>query len=221
RKLWATLLQERYAPLDPNSLRLRMHCQTSGVSLTAQEPLNNVVRTTIEALAAVLGGTQSLHTNGFDEAWALPSDDAARVARNTQLILQHETDLCETVDPLGGSYAIESLTNQLVEGASRLIAEIEDAGGMLAAIEAGSVQKKIVECATLRQARIDRGIDKIVGVNFQRLSRDTAPKEVRTVDNRAVLEAQRAGLEHLRLTRNAQDVEATLEAVQNCAADPT
>lgn len=221
RKLWATLLQERYAPLDPNSLRLRMHCQTSGVSLTAQEPLNNVVRTTIEALAGVLGGTQSLHTNGFDEAWALPSDDAARVARNTQLILQHETDLCETVDPLGGSYAIESLTNQLVEGASRLIAEIEEAGGMLAAIESGAVQQKIVECATLRQARIDRGMDKIVGVNFQRLSRDTAPKEVRTVDNRAVLEAQCTGLQHLRHARNARDVETTLEAVRNCAADPT
>src|SRR5690606_24912908 len=153
RKLWATLLQERYAPLDPNSLRLRMHCQTSGVSLTAQEPLNNVVRTTIEALAAVLGGTQSLHTNGFDEAWALPSDDAARVARNTQLILQHETDLCETVDPLGGSYAIESLTNQLVEGASPSIAEIEDAGGMLAALESGAVQQQIGECATPPPAR--------------------------------------------------------------------
>lgn len=220
RKLWATLIAERYSPGDPNSLRLRMHCQTSGVSLTAQEPLNNVVRTTIEALAAVLGGTQSLHTNGYDEAWALPSDEAARIARNTQLIVQHETDVCATVDPFGGSYAVEALTEELVSQARGLLAEIEAKGGMLAALETGWVQRRVVECATLRQARLDRGLDKIVGVNYQRLPGDTAPTDLRSVDNQAVLESQRAQLRKLRAGRDQAAVEAALEAVQNCAAEP-
>lgn len=220
RKLWASLLAERYAPHDQNSLRLRMHCQTSGVSLTAQEPLNNIVRTTIEALAAVLGGTQSLHTNGFDEAWALPSDEAARIARNTQLILQHETDVCSTVDPLGGSYAVEALTEELVQQAKTLLSEIEQKGGMLAALETGWVQRRVAECATVRQARLDRGMDKVVGVNYQRLATDTAPGALRNVDNRAVLEARRAELAALRRRRDPHAVAAALQAVGRCAAEP-
>lgn len=219
RVLWASSMRERYAPRDPNSLRLRMHCQTSGVSLTAQEPLNNVVRTTVEAMAAVLGGTQSLHTNGFDEAWALPSDDAARLARNTQLILQHETDLCATVDPFGGAYAMEALTAQLVQQAQHFISQVEAGGGMLAALESGWVQQRIVECATLRQARLDRGLDKQVGVNFQRSPGDGVPAALRTIDNGAVLSAQRAQLAALRQSRNTPHVEETLHAVQRCAAD--
>jgi methylmalonyl-CoA mutase len=219
RKLWATLMSERYAPRDQNSLRLRMHCQTSGVSLTAQEPLNNVVRTTIEALAAVLGGTQSLHTNGFDEAWALPSDEAARIARNTQLVLQHETDVCATVDPFGGSYAMEALTSELVSQARALLVEIETKGGMLAALETGWVQQRVAECATLRQARLDRGLDKVVGVNYQRLVTDTAPSALRSVDNRAVLESQRSQLAALRTRRDDSAVVAALRAVENCASE--
>lgn len=219
RKLWAKVMKERYAPSDVNSLRLRMHCQTSGVSLTAQEPLNNVVRTTVEAMAAVLGGTQSLHTNAFDEAWALPSDDAARLARNTQLILQHETDLCATIDPFGGSYAMEALTTKLVDEAGALIGEIEARGGMLRALESGWVQQRIVECATVRQARLDLGLDKQVGVNFQRLAQDTVPTDLRSVNNAAVLAAQRVQLEKIRRMRNAGEVEAALAAVENCAAD--
>src|SRR5690606_3410472 len=190
------------------------------VSLTAQEPLNNVVRTTIEALAAVLGGTQSLHTNGFDEAWALPSDEAARVARNTQLILQHETDVCATVDPFGGAYAMEALTDDLVRSARELLAELEAKGGMLAALETGWVQRRVSECATLRQARLDRGLDKVVGVNYQRLSDDSAKLVLRSVDNRAVLEAQRQRLAELRKRRDGAAVDAALQAVVNCAANP-
>jgi methylmalonyl-CoA mutase len=218
RVLWASAMRERYAVRDPNSLRLRMHCQTSGVSLTAQEPLNNVVRTTVEAMAAVLGGTQSLHTNGYDEAWALPSDDAARLARNTQLILQHETDLCATIDPFGGSYAMEALTAQLVEQARQFITQVEAGGGMLAALENGWVQQRIVECATVRQARLDRGLDKQVGVNFQRSVDETTPV-LRTIDNGAVLSMMRAQLAALRQRRDAVLVEETLDAVQGCAAD--
>ncbi len=218
RVLWASAMRERYAVRDPNSLRLRMHCQTSGVSLTAQEPLNNVVRTTVEAMAAVLGGTQSLHTNGYDEAWALPSDDAARLARNTQLILQHETDLCATIDPFGGSYAMGALTAQLVEQARQFITQVEAGGGMLAALENGWVQQRIVECATVRQARLDRGLDKQVGVNFQRSVDETTPV-LRTIDNGAVLSMMRAQLAALRQRRDAVLVEETLDAVQGCAAD--
>lgn len=220
RKLWSELMQARHAPKDTNSLRLRMHCQTSGVSLTAQEPFNNVVRTTIEAMAAVFGGTQSLHTNGYDEAWALPSDDAARIARNTQLILQHETDICDTVDPFGGSYAIEALTQRLVDQAAALVAEIDAAGGMLRALETGWVQQRVAECATLRQARLDRGIDKLVGVNYQRQPHDTSPSQLRSVDNAAVLAERSDSLRQLRRTRDAVAVESALEALQNCAANP-
>lgn len=219
RKLWATLIRERYDPSDVNSLRLRMHCQTSGVSLTAQEPLNNVVRTTIEALAAVLGGTQSLHTNAFDEAWALPSDDAARVARHTQLILQHETDVCETVDPLGGSYAIEGLTDELVRQGKTFIDEVEQRGGMVKAIEDGWVRQRIEQCAASRQARLDRGLDQVIGVNAHARASSAHGPDVRVVDNARVLEEQRASLAELRRTRDVAKVEQSLQALERCARD--
>src|SRR5688572_22831678 len=150
RLLWARLMQRHFAPRDPASLRLRMHCQTSGVSLTAQQPHNNIMRTTLQALAAVLGGTQSLHTNAFDEALALPSDFAARLARNTQLILQHESGVTATVDPLGGSYFVESLTHQLAGAAASLIAEVESRGGMTRAVADGWPKARIIEAATRR-----------------------------------------------------------------------
>jgi methylmalonyl-CoA mutase len=157
RVLWATLVKERFAPKDPRSLLLRTHCQTSGVSLTVADPLNNVARTTLEALAAVLGGTQSLHTNAYDEALALPSDDAARVARATQLILTHETGVPHVVDPLGGSYYVESLTHELASRARAIIDEVEAAGGMARAIESGLARRRIEAAAARRQARRDRG----------------------------------------------------------------
>jgi methylmalonyl-CoA mutase len=209
RGLWAKLVRDRFAPKDSRSLELRTHCQTSGVSLTAQDPLNNVVRTTVEALSAVLGGTQSLHTNAYDEALALPSENSARVARNTQLILQHEAGLTQVVDPWGGSYFMEALTEQLSARALAVIDEVEALGGMSAAIEAGLPKRRIEEAATRRQARVDRGLDVIVGVNrFQ--APDAPPLEVRVVDGRAVLEAQRARLENLKKNRDSRAVENAL-----------
>jgi methylmalonyl-CoA mutase len=217
RKLWATLVRERYNPQDPNSLRLRMHCQTSGVSLTAQEPLNNIVRTTVEAMAAVLGGTQSLHTNAFDEAWALPSDAAARVARQTQLILQGETDLCATVDPLAGSYAIEALTQQLVDQGRAFIEQVDQQGGMVRALEQGWVRRRIEQCSAIRQARIDRGVDPIVGVNVHTRTGADAVPNVRVVDNAKVLAEQIASLDVVRRTRDETRLSEKLEAVELCA----
>ena len=216
RGLWAELVQRHFSPHDARSLELRTHCQTSGVSLTAQDPLNNVVRTTVEALAAVLGGTQSLHTNAFDEALALPSELSARVARNTQLILQHEAGLTDVVDPWGGSYFMEALTEALSERARAVIAEVEALGGMARAIEQGLPKRRIEEAATRRQARVDRGLDVIVGVN-----RFVAPEEatvgVRVVDGQAVLAAQRARLETLKKTRNAAVVAEALAALRGAA----
>ena len=173
RLLWAKLMQP-FAPKDPASLALRTHCQTSGVSLTAQDPYNNVIRTTIEALAAVLGGTQSLHTNAFDEALALPTPASAAIARNTQLILQEESGITHVVDPLAGSYYVESLTASLVAEAEKLIAEVEKLGGMTRAVEAGMPKLRIEEAAARRQARIDRGEEVIVGVNKYALERGDA-----------------------------------------------
>ncbi|HWZ91449.1 MAG TPA: methylmalonyl-CoA mutase family protein, partial [Polyangiaceae bacterium] len=216
RGLWAKLVQERFAPRDSRSLELRTHCQTSGVSLTAQDPLNNVVRTTIEALSAVLGGTQSLHTNAYDEALALPSERSARVARNTQLILQHEAGLTHVVDPWGGSYFMEALTEQLSARALAVIEEVEALGGMARAIEVGLPKRRIEEAATRRQARVDRGLDVIVGVNrFQ--APDEPPLELRVVDGHAVLEAQRARLENLKKNRDAASVTRALAALTACA----
>ena len=216
RGLWARLLRERFNPRDPRSLELRTHCQTSGVSLTAQDPLNNVVRTTIEALASVLGGTQSLHTNAFDEALALPSEQSARLARNTQLILQHEAGLTRVVDPWGGSYFMEALTHELGQRALAVIDEVEGLGGMARAIEAGLPKRRIEEAATRRQARVDRGLDVIVGVN-RFLAPDEAAPDVRVVDGHAVLELQRARLENLKKTRDEARTQASLAALAEAA----
>jgi methylmalonyl-CoA mutase len=213
RLLWATLLRERYAPKDPRSLELRTHCQTSGISLSAQDPLNNVIRTAFEALSAVLGGTQSLHTNAFDEALALPSDASARVARATQLILQHETGVPGVVDPLGGSYFIEKLTHDLAERARAVLAQVEAAGGMVRAIETGLAQRLIETCAAERQARVDRGEDVIVGVNrFQQ--REQAPVDLRRVDSAHVRELQAARLAEVKARRDSP-------AVARCLAELT
>jgi methylmalonyl-CoA mutase len=216
RALWAELVRERFAPEDPRSLELRTHCQTSGVSLTAQDPLNNLVRTTIEALSAVLGGTQSLHTNAYDEALALPSELSARVARNTQLILQHEAGLTRVVDPWGGSYFMESLTQELCARARSVIDEVEGLGGMARAIEQGLPKRRIEEAATRRQARVDRGLDVIVGVNRFLAPEEPVP-DVRVVDSQAVLAAQRARLENLKKDRNAAELSQSLAALRGRA----
>jgi methylmalonyl-CoA mutase len=217
RRLWATLLRERYAPADPRSLELRTHCQTSGISLSAQDPLNNVVRTALEALSAVLGGTQSLHTNAYDEALALPSDASARVARATQLILQHETGVPGVVDPLGGSYFIERLTDQLVTGARAVLAQIEAAGGMVRAVESGLAQRLIETCAAERQARVDRGQDVIVGVNrFQ--SAQQSSVELRRIDSGRVRELQAARLSEVKRRRDAAEVARCLAELTEAAS---
>ena len=168
RLLWSQIMAELGAK-NPESLMLRTHCQTSGVSLTEQDPHNNIVRTTLEALAAVLGGTQSLHTNSFDEAIALPTEASARIARNTQLILQQESQITHVVDPLGGSYYVEALTHSLAEAARNVMARVEQAGGMTKAVEAGWPKLDIEAAAARRQARIDKGEDVIVGVNKFRM----------------------------------------------------
>ncbi|HKT18185.1 MAG TPA: methylmalonyl-CoA mutase [Stellaceae bacterium] len=215
RLLWARLMQQ-FAPKNPASLALRMHCQTSGVSLTEQDPYNNIIRTTIEALAGVLGGTNSLHTNSFDEALALPTPVSARIARNTQLILAEEAGLTHVVDPLGGSYFVESLTASLAEAAGALIAEIEALGGMTKATEAGMPKLKIEEAAARRQARIDRGEDVIVGVNKYR-AQAQEPIAIRDIDNTQVRERQIARLKALRQARDASRVQAALDALAETA----
>src|SRR5210317_1385793 len=173
RLLWSSLMAEKFHPRDPRSLMLRTHCQTSGVSLTAGDPYNNIVRTTIEAMAAALGGTQSLHTNSFDEALALPSEFSAHVARNTQLVLKEETGITRVVDPLAGSYYVESLTSELVNEARKLIDEVEEMGGMTRAVESGMPKMRIEEASVMRQTRIDRGEDTIVGVNKYQPEQET------------------------------------------------
>src|SRR5210317_416747 len=173
RLLWSTLMTEKFAPQDKRSLMLRTHCQTSGVSLTARDPYNNIIRTTIEAMAAVLGGTQSLHTNSFDEALALPTEFSARIARNTQLVLKEETGMTRVVDPLAGSYYVESLTSELVAEARKLIDEVEEMGGMTKAVESGMPKMRIEEASVQRQARIDRGEEVVVGVNKYQPEQET------------------------------------------------
>ncbi len=215
RTLWSRIMTELGAK-DPRSKMLRTHTQTSGVSLTEQDPHNNIVRTTIEAMAAVLGGTQSLHTNAFDEAIALPTEASARIARNTQLILQHESRVTDVVDPLGGSFYIEALTAELVAKASALMAEVEAQGGMTAAIEAGGPKAEIEKAAALRQARVDRGEDVIVGVNRYRLDNEP-PIPFRDVDNAKVREEQIARLADIRRTRDAHRVARTLDALRDAA----
>jgi methylmalonyl-CoA mutase len=215
RLLWAKLMR-RFEPKNPASLGLRMHCQTSGVSLTEQDPHNNIVRTAIEAMAAVLGGTQSLHTNSFDEALALPTPASARVARNTQLILAEESGIPHVVDPLGGSYYVESLTHSVAAAAEALIAEVEAMGGMTKAVEQGMPKLRIEEVAARRQARIDRGEDVIVGVNRYRVE-EPEPVELLAIDNAKVREQQIARLQKVRATRDAARVADTLAALAETA----
>jgi methylmalonyl-CoA mutase len=216
RQLWATLLRDKFDVREPKALALRMHCQTSGVSLSEQDPLNNITRTAYEALAAVLGGTQSLHTNSYDEALALPSDTAARIARNTQLILAEETHVTKVVDPLGGSYFIEHQTAALVKAARELIERIETEGGMLPALENGWIQEAVQQSATTRQARLDTGADVIIGVNKYRLENE-AQVETREVDNIAVRSQQISRLTELRRTRDEAKVKAALAALEEGA----
>jgi methylmalonyl-CoA mutase len=216
RLLWAELMQEHFQPTKPESLMLRTHCQTSGVSLTSQDPYNNIVRTTIEALAAALGGTQSLHTNSFDEALALPTDSSARIARNTQLILQEETGITRVVDPLGGSYYIEALTHTLAKEARVLIDEVEQLGGMTKAVASGLPKLRIEEAAARRQARVDRGDDVVVGVNKYQPLEDT-PVTLLDVDNAAVYDVQIRRLHAVRSRRDAGACEASLMALESAA----
>ncbi|MEM9715620.1 MAG: methylmalonyl-CoA mutase [Pseudomonadota bacterium] len=214
RRMWCKIMSDLGAKSDRSKM-LRTHCQTSGVSLTEQDPYNNVIRTTVEALAAVMGGTQSLHTNSFDEAIALPTETSARIARNTQLILQHEAGMTDVVDPLGGSYYVEALTDELEEKAWDLINEVEAMGGMTKAVEAGLPKMRIEEAAARRQARVDKGEDIIVGVNKYRLD-DEPPVDILEIDNEAVRKAQVARIEKTRKSRSTsayQTAIANLEAV--------
>jgi methylmalonyl-CoA mutase len=219
RALWAKLIKG-FGPKDERSLMLRTHSQTSGWSLAEQDPFNNVARTCVEAMAAVLGGTQSLHTNALDEAIALPTDFSARIARNTQLYLQAETGICRTVDPWGGSWYLESLTDALMRKAWAHIQEVEAHGGMAAAIERGLPKLRIEEAAARRQARLDSGRDVIVGVNRWRLTREE-PLEILEVDNTAVRRRQVAQLEELRRRRDQMAVAAALAALEQAAKSGT
>jgi methylmalonyl-CoA mutase len=215
RLLWARLMQQ-FDPKDPRSFSLRTHCQTSGVSLTEQDPYNNVVRTAYEALSAALGGTQSLHTNAFDEAMALPTDTSARIARNTQIILQEETGITNVVDPLAGSYYVESLTHELAEAAQKLIDEVEEIGGMTKAVAEGMPKLRIEESAARRQARVDRGEDVIVGVNKYKLAEETEI-DLLEVDNDAVRESQISRLTEMRSGRDEAKAQAALQALEEGA----
>lgn len=215
RLLWDRIMKE-FNPQNPKSSMLRTHSQTSGWSLTEQDPYNNVVRTTIEAMAAVFGGTQSLHTNALDEAVALPTEFSARIARNTQIIIQEETGIRQVVDPWGGSYMMESLTQQIADKAWELIEEIESKGGMAKAIEEGLPKLRIEESAAKKQARIDRGEDVIVGVNKYELEKED-DLEILEVDNMAVRDSQIKRLEEIRATRDTDAVNAALAAITACA----
>jgi methylmalonyl-CoA mutase len=219
RFLWAELIKP-FEPKKADSLSLRTHCQTSGVSLTEKDPFNNIIRTAYEALSAVLGGTQSLHTNAFDEAIALPTVQSARVARNTQLILQHETGVTRVVDPLAGSYYVESLTASLIAEARKLIAEVEALGGMTKAVEAGMPKMRIEEAAARKQARIDRGEEIVVGVNRFQLGEEDAI-DIREIDNDAVRESQVTRLDAIRKSRDEQKCVAALQALGEAARDGT
>ncbi len=215
RMIWAKLVKQ-FNPKNPKSMALRTHCQTSGWSLTAQDPFNNVARTCVEAMGAALGHTQSLHTNALDEAIALPTDFSARIARNTQIYLQEETEITRVIDPWAGSYYVESLTDEMVRRAWTLIQEVEDLGGMAKAIEEGLPKMRIEEAAARRQARIDSGRDVIVGVNQFRLEKED-DIETLDIDNTAVRAAQIERLEKLRAQRNSADVEAALQAITRAA----
>ena len=214
RLLWAKIVKQ-FNPKNPKSLALRTHSQTSGWSLTEQDPFNNVGRTCIEAMGAALGHTQSLHTNALDEAIALPTDFSARIARNTQIYIQEESTICKAVDPWAGSYYVENLTNELVHKAWEHIQEIEKLGGMAAAIESGLPKLRIEEAAARTQARIDSGEQTIVGVNKYRLDKED-PIDILEIDNTAVREAQIARLKKLKAERNQAEVDAALDAITKC-----
>ena len=216
RILWATLMEKNFSPKDNRSLMLRTHTQTSGVSLTSKDPYNNIMRTTIEGLSAVLGGTQSLHTNSFDEALGLPTEFAARIARNTQLVIQEETGITNVVDPLAGSYYVESLTSELVDAAMVLINEVEEMGGMTKAVESGLPKLRIEEAAALRQAAIDRGEEVIVGVNKYQLDKEPEV-DVLDIDNTLVRESQIERLNAIRASRNTELWQQSLDALTSAA----
>ena len=215
RLLW-TRIMKGFGAKNPKSLMLRTHCQTSGWSLTEQDPYNNIVRTTIEAMAAVFGGTQSLHTNSFDEAIALPTEFSSRIARNTQLIIQEETHITNVIDPWAGSYMMEKLTQDMADAAWAIIEEVDAMGGMTRAVDSGWAKLKIEAAAAEKQARIDSGKDVIVGVNKYRL-KDEPPVEARDIDNVAVRDGQIARLQQIRATRDAAAVQAALDALTAAA----
>jgi len=216
RMLWAKIISE-FNPENPKSSMLRTHSQTSGWSLTEQDPYNNVVRTTVEAMAAVFGGTQSLHTNALDEAMALPTEFSARIARNTQLIIQEETGITQVVDPWGGSYLMESLTRDIADRAWEYFQEVEEKGGMAKAIETGLPKLRIEESAAKKQARIDRGEDVIVGVNKYILEEEDQDLDILEIDNDAVRQSQVKGLTEIRARRDEKAVKDTLETIYQCA----
>ena len=216
RLLWSEMIQKEFSPKNPKSLMLRTHCQTSGVSLTSQDPYNNIVRTTIEAMAAVLGGTQSLHTNSFDEALALPTPFSAQIARSTQLILREESGLTKVVDPLAGSYYLESLTGSMIDETRKLIEEVEDLGGMTKAIQAGVPKLRIEESAAIRQARVDKKEDVIVGVNAYQ-NKDQKEVDILSIDNEGVRDQQIKKLESINEERNEEACQNALIELEKCA----
>ncbi|KNC83487.1 methylmalonyl-CoA mutase, mitochondrial [Sphaeroforma arctica JP610] len=216
RKLWAELVQDRFKPKNPKSLMLRTHSQTSGWSLTEQDPYNNVVRTTIEAMASVFGGTQSLHTNSLDEALGLPTEFSARIARNTQLILQEESHIPNVIDPWGGSYFMEKLTDEIYTESLSIIKEIDDLGGMAKAVASGMPKLRIEECAAKRQARIDTGREVIVGVNKYKMAKQD-PFDVLQIDNTSVRNQQIAKINRIRKERNSMEANKCLEALTESA----
>ena len=220
RLLWAELIEKEFAPSNPQSLMLRTHCQTSGVSLTSQDPYNNIIRTTIEAMAAVLGGTQSLHTNSFDEALALPTPFSAKIARTTQLILKEESGITNVVDPLAGSYYLESLTASLVNEARKLIEETEELGGMTRAVQAGVPKLRIEESAAIRQARIDKKEETIVGVN-KYISKDQDPVDIRLIDNQQVRDQQIKKIMAVKSKRDEKQCQTALDQLESAARKET
>ena len=217
RCLWHELMSQ-FNPKNPKSSMLRTHCQTSGWSLTEQDPYNNIIRTTLEALSAALGGTQSLHTNSFDEAIGLPTDFSARIARNTQIIIQEESQICRVIDPLGGSYYMEALTASIIAEAKKIIAEVEQLGGMAKAIESGMPKMRIEESAARKQARIDQGLDVIVGVNKYKLANEKIDFEVREVPA-SVRDEQIARIREIKASRDPQKVAQALADLTNAAAN--
>lgn len=210
RRLWAKLVKEQFNPKSSKSLLLRTHSQTSGYSLTEAQPMNNIIRTTIEAMASVFGGTQSLHTNSYDEAIGLPTTQTARIARNTQLILQEEAGICDVADPWGGSYMMESLTDEIYEKALAIINEVEGMGGMTKYINSGTAKLRIEESATRKQARVDSGQEVVIGVNKYRL-KDEEPMEVLQIDNTMVREKQIKRINDLKANRDEKAAQAALD----------